>query len=97
MTEGICRECGCTGDRACPNGCFWVEPDLCSACVNMISITLPPLALLAVYDNVRLALKHPANQGASRVLAEKFVATVEHALIEAGMIRPQTEGEEGAS
>lgn len=29
-----CRECGCTGMDACPGGCSWVEPDLCSACVE---------------------------------------------------------------
>lgn len=29
----ICRTCGCTDDRACPSGCSWAEPDLCSACV----------------------------------------------------------------
>lgn len=27
-----CRACGCTDDRACLGGCWWVEPDLCSAC-----------------------------------------------------------------
>lgn len=31
-----CRKCGCTDDRACPGGCWWVpDPDggdLCSAC-----------------------------------------------------------------
>lgn len=27
-----CKECGCTNDRACPGGCSWVEPNLCSAC-----------------------------------------------------------------
>lgn len=27
-----CRACGCTDARACPGGCHWVEPDLCSAC-----------------------------------------------------------------
>jgi single-strand DNA-binding protein len=27
-----CRECGCTEDNACPGGCYWVEPDLCSVC-----------------------------------------------------------------
>lgn len=27
-----CRHCGCTDDRACEGGCYWVEPDLCSAC-----------------------------------------------------------------
>lgn len=28
----ICRRCNCTTDRACEAGCWWVEPDLCSAC-----------------------------------------------------------------
>jgi len=28
-----CRVCGCTEDNACIGGCFWVEYDLCSACV----------------------------------------------------------------
>ena len=27
-----CRVCGCTDDCACPGGCHWVEPGLCSAC-----------------------------------------------------------------
>jgi hypothetical protein len=27
-----CRFCGCTDDRACRGGCWWVEPDLCSTC-----------------------------------------------------------------
>lgn len=27
-----CRVCGCTDDQACPGGCSWVEPDLCSRC-----------------------------------------------------------------
>jgi len=29
-----CRVCGCTQERACPGGCYWVEPDLCSSCVD---------------------------------------------------------------
>lgn len=33
-SEWVCRECGCTDDHACPGGCFWVEKDLCSACVD---------------------------------------------------------------
>lgn len=32
--SGACRRCGCTDDRACPGGCYWVEPNLCSACVD---------------------------------------------------------------
>lgn len=27
-----CRECGCTDNHACPGGCSWEEPDLCSSC-----------------------------------------------------------------
>ena len=27
-----CRVCGCTDEKACPGGCHWVEPDLCSKC-----------------------------------------------------------------
>ena len=27
-----CRVCNCTDDQACPGGCSWVGPDLCSAC-----------------------------------------------------------------
>jgi protein gp37 len=30
-----CRVCGCTWNNACPGGCYWAEPDLCSACVSM--------------------------------------------------------------
>lgn len=27
-----CRVCGCTDDKACVGGCYWVEDDLCSQC-----------------------------------------------------------------
>jgi hypothetical protein len=29
-----CRVCGCTEHHACAGGCYWVEPDLCSACTK---------------------------------------------------------------
>jgi hypothetical protein len=29
-----CRRCGCTDDLGCPEGCSWVEPNLCSQCVQ---------------------------------------------------------------
>lgn len=29
-----CRECGCSETLACPGGCGWAEPDLCTACVQ---------------------------------------------------------------
>lgn len=32
MKGQVCRVCGCTDDEACPEGCYWIAPDLCSAC-----------------------------------------------------------------
>lgn len=29
-----CRVCGCTWNNACGKGCYWAEPNLCSACVG---------------------------------------------------------------
>lgn len=41
--EPACRVCGCTDERACPGGCYWVpDPeqlvDLCSDCA--VDVTL---------------------------------------------------------
>lgn len=30
--EQLCHRCGCTNAAACPGGCSWVAPDLCSQC-----------------------------------------------------------------
>jgi hypothetical protein len=30
--EAVCRVCGCSDQDACPGGCRWVMPDLCSQC-----------------------------------------------------------------
>jgi hypothetical protein len=35
--EPRCRVCGCTDDHACEGGCYWVEEDLCSACVGKVA------------------------------------------------------------
>lgn len=37
---GVCRVCGCTDEYGCPEGCWWVEPDLCSSCVELEKIRL---------------------------------------------------------
>ncbi len=34
-SEWVCRVCGCTDLNACPDGCSWVEPNLCSRCVGL--------------------------------------------------------------
>lgn len=31
-TERHCRVCSCTDLQACPGGCSWAGPDLCSSC-----------------------------------------------------------------
>lgn len=33
-TERRCRVCSCTDLQACPGGCSWVGPDLCSSCAT---------------------------------------------------------------
>lgn len=32
--DPACRVCGCTWDTPCPEGCWWVERDLCSSCAE---------------------------------------------------------------
>ncbi len=32
----ICRKCGCTDNRACHGGCFWIGLDLCSSCYQIL-------------------------------------------------------------
>ncbi len=46
ISDATCRICGCTEDRACPGGCWWVpDPemgDLCSACAGPMDAIEPP-------------------------------------------------------
>ncbi|ACL58709.1 hypothetical protein [Methylobacterium nodulans] len=32
LLGGICRDCGCTQEDACPGGCGWAGEDQCTAC-----------------------------------------------------------------
>ena len=36
-----CAGCGCTNQRACPGGCSWVLPGLCSQCALRVSLVMP--------------------------------------------------------
>lgn len=46
-----CRVCGCTEKFGCPDGCFWMEEDLCSACTDLVSIEISiPRSLLNEMD-----------------------------------------------
>lgn len=40
-----CLGCGCNDGDSCPDGCFWVEPEICSNCVP---IAAPPAHLQGV-------------------------------------------------
>jgi ParB/RepB/Spo0J family partition protein len=34
----MCRQCGCTDDYGCEEGCSWVEEDLCSVCADALGL-----------------------------------------------------------
>jgi hypothetical protein len=36
-----CYGCGCTDSMACPGGCYWVAPNLCSTCAPPAPIEDP--------------------------------------------------------
>ena len=40
--KGSCRVCGCTDEKACPGGCSWALPDICSACVQHVWAIIDP-------------------------------------------------------
>jgi hypothetical protein len=66
-----CRVCGCTEERACPGGCTWVRPDLCSACSNLhvIQFTMP-LWLYLRLQRVAAKLKLKPTQVINRAVSE---------------------------
>lgn len=39
--DRACRVCGCTDRHGCPQGCWWVEADLCSACAEAANEPTP--------------------------------------------------------
>jgi hypothetical protein len=99
-----CRTCGCTQEKACPEGCFWIEPDLCSTCavaalgpqgladfLTVDAIEAPRLTWLAVHGNLKLALQHPANQEGHQTtgLVRQFVAELEECLLQVGALTPE--------
>jgi hypothetical protein len=43
--EPPCRECGCSDSLACPQGCAWTQPDLCTACADELDALADPLGI----------------------------------------------------
>jgi hypothetical protein len=37
-----CCVCGCTDDRACAGGCFWIVPRLCPECFDFAAAGIKP-------------------------------------------------------
>jgi len=69
-----CRECGCVEDCACPEGCGWVEDDLCSACADglpdfTVEVSHPDLAtpVLGVF-HARTAAEAAVNAASAALL-----------------------------
>jgi hypothetical protein len=79
-----CRICGCTNDNACvhretKDRCHWVEPDLCSACIDAksrFSYKAPTLRRMSDVEFTALlngqALSHP--------LSPRWIARLANAL-----------------
>jgi len=42
--EPACRECGCSESLACPQGCGWAQPDLCTVCAAELEQLADPAA-----------------------------------------------------
>lgn len=67
--EPRCRICGCTDWRACVDDdgetCFWVEQDLCSACIGTVeaiedlgATDRSPLAIVAIGHGLAAAARY---------------------------------------
>jgi len=39
--EHTCVVCGCSESRACPGGCVWAKPNLCSRCASAAREAFP--------------------------------------------------------
>lgn len=46
-----CVGCGCTDQQACPEGCVWVLPGICSACCAQAE----PIELVALFFGPKAA------------------------------------------
>ena len=53
-----CRFCGCTDDCACEGGCYWIDSDLCSRCVDCY-LEVPALSVWEGYGLAAEAVFRP--------------------------------------
>lgn len=71
--EQTCRECGCTQINGCPNGCWWVEEDLCSDCTELHEYPLEKEIYARVSKLEYQTYRHSDN---SEVMTEQILELV---------------------
>lgn len=85
--EAACRECGCSQSLACPQGCGWAQPDLCSVCaaeLEQFGELLDPSPAFAVMEDDSVLCSDCAHEAGGDGGCER-VESVVHAWIEAAL------------
>lgn len=73
IVEQTCRECGCTQNNGCPNGCWWVAEDLCSDCTEISHYPLEK----EIYSRVsKLEYQTYQHSDNSKVMTEQILELV---------------------
>jgi len=54
-----CKVCGCTEETPCEGGCFWIGPELCSACITLPESKEDMLLMFAPLMQQQCHLKLP--------------------------------------
>ncbi|NUS38295.1 MAG: hypothetical protein HOQ02_04630 [Lysobacter sp.] len=49
-----CLYCGCTDRQACPSGCYWAAPEICSTCAAAPRAVVPGQLWRDVDGNARV-------------------------------------------
>lgn len=93
-----CRGCGCTDDHACVDlsgqPCFWVEPDLCSECSDVVTMARA-VAGTESWDNAismelaRRAEMQPRLEVAARAVARDLEDVLRWNLPDGCRVEPQ--------
>lgn len=55
----VCALCGCTDEQACPGGCSWVAPGLCSRCADAVEADLLGPLDVELYEHVNVGRATP--------------------------------------
>ncbi|MFH2116748.1 MAG: hypothetical protein ABII85_01750 [Bacillota bacterium] len=70
----FCKVCGCSQERACPSGCYWVTDDLCSNCVYSIYTCEAIVTPKGAYSPIDGTDDYLADEITSEDIADGFIA-----------------------